>query len=269
MRLQPHSPEWYDRLATLQRGYYYPWQSRVAPRNGEDAYLALLGEHLAPDKDVLDIGCGHGTVALDIAPRCRSVLAYDRVPSYIALAREEARRRGAGNVAFVCAGSAPEVNGGRARIPAGDGSFDVLTSRRGPLHWIEDARRVARPGAVLIQLNPDEVPAPWDAELPAELRQTPPGSPPQDPAVFAMRPAVDRRLASAGLHLRSCWTFDVPEYFADPEQLYVRLTFGRTADEAPAYDTVREQLEGLFARHATRQGLVLRHRRFLWMAVVE
>ena len=37
MPLQPHTPEWYDRLATLQPGYYYPWRSRPAAWNGEDA----------------------------------------------------------------------------------------------------------------------------------------------------------------------------------------------------------------------------------------
>lgn len=39
MSLRPHSAEWYDRLYTLQPGYYYPWRSRLAAGNGEDAYL--------------------------------------------------------------------------------------------------------------------------------------------------------------------------------------------------------------------------------------
>src|SRR5437764_1364321 len=38
---QPHSAAWYDRLATLQTGYQYPWQSRLGAWNGEAAYLAL------------------------------------------------------------------------------------------------------------------------------------------------------------------------------------------------------------------------------------
>lgn len=28
-RIVPHSPAWYDRLATLQEGYHYPWQSQL------------------------------------------------------------------------------------------------------------------------------------------------------------------------------------------------------------------------------------------------
>ena len=39
MGLRPHSNAWYDRLATLQQGYYYPWRSRIAPGNGQEAYV--------------------------------------------------------------------------------------------------------------------------------------------------------------------------------------------------------------------------------------
>jgi len=44
--LTPHGPEWYDRLARLQRGYHYPWKSVLPPFNGEDVYLHLLHRHL-------------------------------------------------------------------------------------------------------------------------------------------------------------------------------------------------------------------------------
>lgn len=64
MRLQPHSNEWYDRLATIQDGYYYPWAAQLAPWNGEDNYLELVHQHLRPELDVLDVACGHGEVAL-------------------------------------------------------------------------------------------------------------------------------------------------------------------------------------------------------------
>jgi mannose-6-phosphate isomerase-like protein (cupin superfamily) len=42
---------------------------------------------------VLDVGCGHGEVALELAPLCRSILAYDRVQPYIQLAKDAARIR--------------------------------------------------------------------------------------------------------------------------------------------------------------------------------
>ena len=82
MNLEQHSPAWYDRLATLQDGYYYPWNSHVATLNGEDAYLDLIQQHVTLDKDVLEIGCGHGEVAISIAHQCRSIIAYDRVENF-------------------------------------------------------------------------------------------------------------------------------------------------------------------------------------------
>lgn len=243
----------------MQDGYFYPWRSTVAPGNGEDAYLRLLEAHLAPEKVVLDVGCGHGETVLYIAPRCRWVIAYDRVGSFIRMARKAANERKASNVSFLLADSSERANGGRPRIPARDDTFDLLVSRRGPLHWIEDARRVARPGAGLLQLNPVETPPPiWNGELPAALRFA--------DRVSDIRTSVEARLASGGLTLHSCWTFDVPESFGDPDQLYLRLSWGKP--DVPLLQRVRRTLANIFARHAAADGLRLRHRRFLWKAVV-
>ncbi len=271
--LRPHSRAWYDRLATMQKGYFYPWRSTLAPHNGEDAYLSLVHEHLTrtgPDmppgepgaRDVLDAGCGHGEVALDLAPLARHILGYDRVGPFIDLAREAARERGIANVEFVHANSSPDVNGGRARIPT-DASFDLMISRRGPIDWLEDARRIGRPGAVMIELNPLGSPIPpWNDELPADLRFAETGYP-------DMLISVERRLGEGGLRLHSAWTYDVPEWLPDARQIYAYITFGRSADEAPPWEDVRDAFEAIYARHATSRGLALRQRRLLWKAVVE
>jgi 23S rRNA (guanine745-N1)-methyltransferase len=272
--LKPHSPEWYDRLARMQRGYFYPWKVEVAPESGEDTYLRLVREHLMSvgldfppgqpgARDVLDVGCGHGEVALEIAPLARRVVAYDRVSSYVEIGREAARERGVRNVDFVLADSSAAANGGKPRIPSEDGAFDLIISRRGPTHWIEDARRVARPGAVLLQLNPLEGPdPPWSDELPPDLRLAPAAS-------QNIRASVERRLGIGGLRLHSAWTYDVPQRIPDAWELYHFLTFGRLGIEVPAWEQVREFLEAVFARHATARGLDVRLRRFLWKAVVE
>ena len=41
-----HSNEWYDHLATVEDGYYYPWSSHLGARNGEDAFQEVVDEHL-------------------------------------------------------------------------------------------------------------------------------------------------------------------------------------------------------------------------------
>lgn len=267
MTLQPHSPAWYDRLATMQAGYSYPWQSKLAPDNGEDTYLRLVHEHLRPDIDVLDVGCGHGEVPLALAPFVRTIFAYDRVPSYIEMAQSAATERAITNATFLCYDSSANDSSADAHatphIPADDNSFDLLISRRGPLHWLEDARRVARPGAVIIQLNPMYPPPPtWNDRLPVPLRRPVPGP-------STMRDAVERRLANGRLALHSCWTFEVPEYFPDTEQLYLFLSWGYAPEEVPSFAEVRPLLADIFAEHGTADGLPLRHSRLLWKAIVD
>lgn len=124
----------------------------MAPYNGESAYLDLIRQYLSAEKDVLDVGCGHGEISLSIAPLCRSLVAYDRVERYIQIAQTAAQNQHTDNLILKCADSSAEANFGHPHIPAEDNAFDVLISRRGPLHWLEDAQRVARSGAVLIQL---------------------------------------------------------------------------------------------------------------------
>jgi len=58
----------------------------VAEGNGEAAYLTLVKQHLTAESKVLEVACGHGDVALEIAGSCKHVVAYDRVASYIDLA---------------------------------------------------------------------------------------------------------------------------------------------------------------------------------------
>jgi SAM-dependent methyltransferase len=261
-RLKPHTAAWYDRLSLLQAGYYYPWQSNLSNGNGDQAYMDLVMQHVNTEKDVLEVGCGHGEQAFEIAPHCRSLLAYDRVPSYIELAQAGAQQRSIDNITFICADSSTQSNP-RPRIPADSNSYDLLISHMGPLHWVEDAQRVARKGAILIQLNPLETHPPgWNDYLPHELRlPTTNGQ--------TMRQVVERRLQSGGLHLHSCWTFDVPEYLPNAYELYKLLSWGFTAEEVPAWEAVQELLEAIYQRYTSSYGLVIPHRRLLWMAIVD
>lgn len=262
--MRPHSTEWYHRLSTLQTGFYYPWKSHVAPGNGEAAYYALVEQHLGPELDLLDVACGHGELTLDFARHCRSALGYDVVPSYIELAQAAAREQGIENARFICHDSSIPANNGRAQLPAPDDAFDVLVCSKGPFHWVEDARRVARPGATMIMLIPDTLPMPaWGNHLPPALQWTV-GTDPN-----WARNTMEPRLAKSGIALHSWWSFDVPERFTEPEQLYARLTWGNTPNEKPPYAEVATQLATLFADHASTNGLALRHRRHLWKAIVE
>lgn len=264
MPLQPQTGPWYDRLTRMQSGYYYPWRSRIPEWHGEDVYLELVRKHLGRDVDVLDVACGHGEVALEIAPLCRTVLGYDRTGPWVEMAQTEAQKRGLENARFVCHDSSPDANGGIARLPAGDASMDLLICSKGPFHWVEDARRVARPGATLIMLVPNPTPVtPWTALLPEPLRwETWDGDP-----LWALE-RFEARLAPSGLAIDCYWTFTVPESFERPEDLYAWRAWGCSGDEVPAYEEAQPVLERIFQEYAGPDGLRIMRSRFLWMAHV-
>jgi SAM-dependent methyltransferase len=249
------------RLAKKQQGYYYPWESTVSLFNGEDAYLELVKAHLQPHLDVLDAGCRHGEVALDIAPLCHSVFAYDLVEDYIALAQTEAEKRKLENVQFVCANSSAKANNGQPKIPAKDKSIDLFISRRGPLHWIADAKRVTKPGAAIIMLTMLETALPvWHDLLPEGL---------SFPFLTngSMLAEIQRRLETSSFSLHSHWTFDVPEIFENPKDLHAYLAWSNVTD-APSFEVTKPILETIFEKHSGHQGITLAHRRLLWKAVI-
>ena len=262
--LRPHSKEWYALLASHQSGYHYPWRSRIDARNGEAAYTSLVTEHLTAELHVIDCGCGHGGDALWLASRVRSVVGFDRVGPYLELAEKTRLELGLANVRFVLADSSAAANSGAARLPVPDGSIDLFLSRRGPRSWVADARRAGRPSAVLIQLNPVVGDPPeWNEELPDALRvETATGG-----RVNDLLEGLLTRLSEAGAKLVAWWAFDVPEWLSSPNDLYTLLAWGRTPSRVPAFEAVRSELEGVFSRHATAEGLAVRHRRFLSKAV--
>jgi SAM-dependent methyltransferase len=262
--LKPHSKEWYERLAALQSGYFYPWRSRVEAGNGEEAYREWVQRHVTRRTDVLDVACGHGDHALELAPACHSIVGFDRARSWIERAERERVTRGVANASFVCHDSSPEANAGRARLPGESGSYDLLIARRAPLHWLEDARRVARPGASLILLYPEGSgaltrPLEWTRLLPEPFAV--PAAPPELPLWRTVR----EKLEAAGLEPQACCTYEVREWFDDPHELYKCLSFW-WLDGGPTWQESRAAFEEIFRAHAQRGEIPLPHGRTLWQA---
>jgi hypothetical protein len=112
-------------------------------------------------------------------------------------------------------------------------------------------------------LVPDATPlTPWHAWLPETLRWQPPADP------HWARPTIEQRLAVGQLALHSWWSFDVPEVFPDPEQLYAWLAWGYTPDEVPSLAEVEPILGRIFAEYGGHDGVAVSRRRYLWKAVV-
>lgn len=126
------------------------------------ADLALLPEicGLTGAEEVLDVATATGHTALALAPYARRVVGVDLTPEMLAIAREQAERRGMDNVTFLTADA--------EALPFPDERFDVVTCRIAAHHFPDverfyrEAARVLRPGGRLVVV--DNV-APDDPEL--------------------------------------------------------------------------------------------------------
>jgi SAM-dependent methyltransferase len=249
------------------RGFAHRWQSSVSSDNGEDAFMELVGQYLRPEHDVLDLGCGHGEFTLLLAAQCHSIVGIEREPGYLELARELAAEQNATNVQFFQADLAGpnDENHPFAGIPLSDHSIDLFVNRRGPLlrRYLDEALRVACPGAVIVGLHPGGNPPPpaWCSQLPESFQKAAlAGWSFDETASWVTDP-----LRAAGISDYSLWWLDVPEFLRTPHELYVRLSVFEPAN-APTYPDIEPQLTQIFEQYSTPQGIILRHQRLLWEA---
>jgi ubiquinone/menaquinone biosynthesis C-methylase UbiE len=162
---------------------------------GYVATEALLDRlDLAPDAEVLDVGCGIGGVARAIADRFAcSVTAIDLTPSFVDAAKALSDRVGAGAAITFETGDA-------LAMPYDDGRFDAVVlvhvgmNIRDKVSLVAELNRVAKRGATIViydivRLTADPVtyPLPWASSESIDFVE------PQDSYVAA--------LAEAGLVL--------------------------------------------------------------------
>ncbi|WP_139315274.1 class I SAM-dependent methyltransferase [Mongoliimonas terrestris] len=127
----------------------------LAAATAEIVDVLAAGGLLAPDRDVLDVGCGIGRMALALAPRVRTVVGLDIAPAMVT----EAKRRCAGlsNVRFA-------VSDGRDMAEVADLSVDcvlfvdafpyvMLAGGDLPSRMVRETGRVLRPAGSLVLLN--------------------------------------------------------------------------------------------------------------------
>ena len=109
-------------------------------RTAENSAGYLLAR-LRPDARVLDVGCGPGTITADLAARVPDgqVTGMDAAADVLALARQEAERRGQGNVRFEA--------GDVYHLGFGDGTFDVVHAHQVLQHLSEPGRGAGRDAA--------------------------------------------------------------------------------------------------------------------------
>ncbi|MFB9928957.1 class I SAM-dependent methyltransferase [Amycolatopsis halotolerans] len=125
-----------------------------------DNSAAYLAPELLPGRSVLDVGCGPGTITVDIARRVApgEVLGIDLSEAVLEQARAHAEREGVSNVRFE-----------RADITASEvaGRFDIVHAHQVLLHLTEPVEALrhmlalAKPGGVVAARDTDYAAAFW------------------------------------------------------------------------------------------------------------
>lgn len=121
-------------------------------RTAENSAAYLL-PHLRPGLDLLDVGCGPGTITLDLAARLAPgrIVGIDVAASVIETARQNNNRPA--QVTFTV--------GDVYRLDYADASFDIVHAHQvlqhlsDPVRALREMRRVLRPGGVLAARDSD------------------------------------------------------------------------------------------------------------------
>ncbi|RYV49472.1 methyltransferase domain-containing protein [Pengzhenrongella frigida] len=116
---------------------------------------------LYPGQRLLDVGCGPGTITIDLATRVApgEVIGLDKSERIVEVARVAAGAAGVTNLAFQV--------GDVYALPFEDGSFDVVHAHQvlqhltDPVAALRELRRVTRPGGLVAVRDADYAAMTW------------------------------------------------------------------------------------------------------------
>ncbi|WP_159944462.1 MULTISPECIES: class I SAM-dependent methyltransferase [unclassified Nocardiopsis] len=134
-------------------------------RDAENSAAYAL-DAVVPGRSLLDVGCGPGSITVDLARRVAPgrVTAVDSSAEAVELARATARESGAEDIEFLV--------GDVHALDLPDGTFDVVHAHQvlqhvaDPVRALSEMRRVARPGGVVAACDSDYSGMYWYPRLP-------------------------------------------------------------------------------------------------------
>ncbi len=145
-------------MSTYTHGHHESVLRSHRWRTAENSAAYLL-PHLTADQRLLDVGCGPGTLTLDLGIRVRSVTALEQGVEALDLVRAEAARCGASGVEFAV--------GDVHALPFEDGEFDVVHAHQvlqhvaDPVRALGEMRRVTRSGGIVAARDSDYTAFAW------------------------------------------------------------------------------------------------------------
>ncbi|MBM6620014.1 methyltransferase domain-containing protein [Micrococcaceae bacterium RIT802] len=141
-----------------------------AVRTAADSAPHLL-PHLVPGQRILDVGCGPGSITLDLARQVASpdgagrAVGVDRSEDVLATARARAAAEGVDNAGF--------ETGNIYDLQYDDGAFDIAHAHQvlhhlaDPVAAVRELRRVAAPGGLVSLREADYAAMSWFPQAPA------------------------------------------------------------------------------------------------------
>lgn len=116
---------------------------------------AFLLPHLSPGMKILDIGCGPGTITVDLARYIPQghITGLERSGDVLVKAREQAQEKGVANVDF--------VEGDANALDYEDGTFDVVFCHQvlqhvgDPIGMLKEMKRVTKEGGIVAARESD------------------------------------------------------------------------------------------------------------------
>jgi SAM-dependent methyltransferase len=130
-------------------------QHRYVANRDARGFLPFLLPHVRSGMDVLDVGCGVGSIALDLAPTVAPgrIVGIDADPGQIESAQRSAAERGIDNAEFFTASV--------YELPFADATFDVVYANavlmyvREQVRALGEMRRVLRSGGLAAVTDDD------------------------------------------------------------------------------------------------------------------